>query len=111
METRYSHVYTVILTHHDGGKAEYLAIVLQHLDKVLLGWLRNERKTRLLAILQRSKPIVGGQLLRGWENKLVRLKSSKFFVSPVKKESDQQTFRQLFSVQNIKTREPSYMWK
>ena len=70
METRYSHVYTVILTHHDGGKAEYLAIVLQHLDKVLLGWLRNERKTRLLAILQRSKPIVGGQLLRGWENKL-----------------------------------------
>ena len=55
------------ITHHYGSKAKYLAIVLQHLDKVLLGWLRNEGETRLLAVLQRPKPIVGRQLLREWD--------------------------------------------
>ena len=40
------------LAHHDGSKAEYLSIILQHLDEVLLGWLRDQGETRLLAILQ-----------------------------------------------------------
>ena len=58
-------------THHDCSKSKCLPVILQHLDEVLLGWLWDEGEAGLQGVLQRTKPVIGRDVLervRGGRN-------------------------------------------
>ena len=56
-------------SHHHCRKSEDSPIIFQHLDEVFLGRLGDEGETRLLAVLQTAKPVVGREGL-GWRCQL-----------------------------------------